>query len=81
MYAGIGKHKLPAKPVAGFPKSSGSRRSESTHTVKPLHRSLIRYKKMEGAANEASFVGLNPMKEFKRQAVRGQLRANLLASD
>jgi hypothetical protein len=56
----------------GFPMQ----KQTSGHGGK-AHKSLLRYRKMEGSSNDNSFSALNPLKEFKRQTVRGQVRAGL----
>ena len=81
MYVGIGKQKILPKTVTDFPLNSGTKRSESIHLQKPQHKSLLRYRKVDVTNNDASFSALNPLKEFKRQTLRGQVRAALTQSD
>jgi hypothetical protein len=69
MYVGLGKEKIRPKQV-GKEGRPGSRRSESTHLQRTQHKSLVRYRKLEGN-NDTSFSALNPLKEYKRQALRG----------
>jgi hypothetical protein len=81
MYVGIGKPKLLPKPPASFHLPPASRRSESTHAPKTEQKGLTRYRKLEVTTNDASFSALNPLKEFKRQTLRGKVRAGLVQTD
>ncbi len=67
----------------GSPMKEGLplQRQTSGHGGKAQHKSLLRYRKMEGSNNDNSFSALNPLKEFKRQTLRGQVRAALTQSD
>jgi hypothetical protein len=60
-------------------KKAEPRRSESTHINKSNDRSLFRYKKLDLTAGEGglSILGGNPLKEYKRQTLRGKVRATL----
>lgn len=55
---------------------SDARRSESTHLNKTNEKTLARFNKLDLTVGEG-FGGGNPMKEYKRQTLRGKVRAGL----
>lgn len=62
MYVGIGKQKIMPKTANNFALSSTSKRSESIHIQKTQHRSLLRYRKLDGPANDTIFSAMDPLK-------------------
>lgn len=81
MYVGVGKQKILPKPGTALSKHTVGRRSESQHNQRGQQKTLIRYRKLDASAGEASFSNMNPLKEFKRQTLRSQVRAALFPSD
>lgn len=78
LHLGVGKPKILPKAVT--PLKQG-RRSESQHMQKTQQKSVLRYRKLNVSTGEANFTPNNPLKEFKRQALRSQLRAGLTANE
>lgn len=81
MYVDVGRQKILPKPVTQLVKHGVNRRSESQHFQKTQQKSQLRYRKLNATAGEGTFTGMNPLKEFKRQAMRNQLRAGLAGND